>query len=291
MLRRLADKLARRGLVRKRWTKKEVYKVFEELEIELVAEGIPPKVVDLLREGLADRLDGVETKGNPESTVRKALKDFILERTPRPLSPEDLIPPAEDPDKVIFFGFNGVGKSLSIVKLARFLHDRGMPVLVVSADTFRAAAGDQLRGYCRAAGVPIFVGERGADPAAVSYDAISMASSKGIKYVLIDTAGRNYLDRNLAEELRKIVRISNPRLKVLVLDGLAGSDIVNQCDSFGEAVGIDALVVTKVDAGGLATPLFASLYCEKPILFLGMGQGFGDIGLFDPEAAVEFILK
>ena len=290
MLGRLVDELTARGLVKKKWTRKDILKVFDSIELELVAQGVPPALIDRLRESVSKKLDGMETKGDPKRVVRRVLKEAITEALPPTLSIKDL-DIEEKPYKVIFFGFNGVGKSLSIVKMAKHLQNRGFRVLVVSADTYRAAAGDQLEGYCRKAGVPMFKGPRGADPAAVAYDGMNMAASKGYEFVLIDTAGRNYLNRNLTEELRKVVRIVKPHLKVLVIDGLAGNDVLNQCDSFEEAVGIDVIVVTKVDGSGLATPLVASLHSGKPILFLGTGQRFEDIEAFDPEKAIDYILS
>lgn len=290
MLGRLVDELAARGLARKRWSKRDVLKVFDSIELELAAQGVALPLIDRLRVAVSERMDGLETKGDPKGTVRGVLREVILESLPPSLTLNALLS-EERPTKVVFFGFNGVGKSLSIVKMARHLHGMGRRVLVVSADTYRAAAGDQLEGYCRAAGIPMFKGPRGADPAAVAYDGVSMASSRGYEFVLIDTAGRNYLDRNLVEELRKVVRVVKPHLRVLVIDGLAGGDVLNQCDSFEEAVGVDALVVTKVDGSGLATPLVASLYSKKPILFMGTGQGFDDIEPFDPRRAIDYILS
>ncbi len=289
MLGRLVDELTSKGIVRKKWSKKDVFRVFDSLELELVAQGIPPSLVDSLREEVAKKLDGVETKGDPKEIVRNAIKSAIRGLLPPQMRLDDVIG-AKGLYKVVFFGFNGVGKSLSIVKMAKYLQSKGKRVLVISADTYRAAAGDQLEGYCRSAGVPMFKGPRGADPAAVAYDGLNMASSKGYEFVLIDTAGRNYLNKNLTEELRKVVRVAQPDLKVLVVDGMAGNDVLNQCDSFEEAVGIDSLVVTKVDGSGLATPLVASLHSGKPVLFLGTGQSFNDLKDFDPEEAIDYIL-
>ena len=288
MLGRIVDALTSRGLVSKRWTRSEVIRVFEDLEVELLSEGMPLKVLDHLKDEVSRSLDGVETKGDPKAVVIERLKEAILKRVPEPPDITDI---RGRPAKIIFFGFNGVGKSLSIVKVARYLIKRGFLAMVISADTFRAAAGDQLEGYAKRAQVPLFKGVRGADPASVAFDGISSASSRGYDYVLIDTAGRNYLDRNLVEELRKIVRVSEPDLKVLVLDGLTGSDMINQCDSFEEAVGIDALMITKVDAATELPAIIASFYTGKPVLFLGVGQGIDDIKPFNPEEALSKVLS
>lgn len=290
MLGKLIDELTSRGIVKKRWSRRYVIRVFDSMELDLVAQGIPPSLVDRLRDLVAERLDGVETKGNPREIVRGVLRDALAKSLPPPMELER-IAKASGPQRIVFFGFNGVGKSLSIVKLAKYLQDRGRRVLVISADTYRAAAGDQLEGYCRKAGVPIFKGSRGADPAAVAFDGLNRASSRGYEFALVDTAGRNYLNKNLKEELRKVVRIVDPHLRVLVVDGMAGNDVLNQYDSFNEAVGIDALIVTKVDGSGLATPLVISLYSGKPVLFLGTGQSFEDLEEFEPDRAIDYILS
>ncbi len=290
MLGKLVDELTTKGLIKKRWTRKSVMEIFNSLELELVAQGVSPAIIDKLKESVSKKLDGVETKGDPKKVVLKMIRKAILEKLPPKMTLNDL-KPLEFPYKVVFFGFNGVGKSLSIVKMARYLQKKGDRVLIVSADTYRAAAGDQLEGYCRAANVPMLKGPRRADPAAVAYDGVNMASSKGYKFVLVDTAGRNYLNKNLSEELRKVVRVIQPNLKVLVLDGMVGNDVLNQCDSFNEAVGIDALIVTKVDGSGLSTPLISSLYSGKSILFLGTGQDFNNISTFDPDKAIDYILQ
>ncbi len=281
------DALSSRGIVSKRWKRSDVLKVFEDLEVELLSEGMPLKVLDFLKEEVSKSLDGVETKGKPREVVKEHIKRVLLEKMPKP---PDITEIRGRPAKLIFFGFNGVGKSLSIVKVAKYLIKRGFLTMVISADTFRAAAGDQLEGYARAAEVPVFKGQRGADPASVAFDGISSAASKGYDYVLIDTAGRNYLDRNLVEELRKIVRVSKPDLKVLVLDGLSGSDMINQCDSFEDAVGIDVLIVTKVDASTELPAIIASFYTGKPVIFLGVGQGIEDLKPFDPKEALDRVL-
>ncbi|MCC6028531.1 MAG: signal recognition particle-docking protein FtsY [Candidatus Korarchaeum sp.] len=288
MLGSLIDRLSSLGIAKKKWSKRDVLNTFNELEIEFLSRGIPPSLLEKLRDLVSIKLEGVETKGDPREVVRRAVRESILEITPRPVKIEDLRGGGKL-FRVVFFGFNGVGKSLSIVKLAKYLQDMGSRVLVVSADTYRAAAGEQLEGYCKAAGITIFKGQRGSDPSAVCFDAMNMALARGYSHLLIDTAGRNYLNRNLIDELKKIVRVVEPDLRVLVLDGIAGNDVLSQCDSFNE-VGYDAIIVTKVDAGGLIVPLFASIHSGKPVLFLGTGQRFSDIAEFDPIAAVEIIL-
>ncbi len=288
MLGKIVDALSSRGLVSKRWKKSDVLNVFDELEVELLSEGMPLKVLNFLRDEVSRSLDGVETKGRPRDVVKDHIKKVILEKVPKPF---DITEIRGKPAKFIFFGFNGVGKSLSIVKVARYLIKKGFLAMVISADTFRAAAGDQLEGYARIAEVPLFKGQRGADPAAVAFDGISSAASRGYDYVLIDTAGRNYLDKNLIEELNKVVRVSKPDLKVLVLDGLSGSDMITQCDSFEEAVGIDALIVTKVDASTELPAIIASFYTGKPVIFLGVGQGVDDLKVFNPKEALDRVLN
>ncbi len=143
MLGKLIDELTSRGIVRKKWSRRDVFRVFDSLELELVAQGIPPSLVDSLKEEVARELDGTETKGDPKEIVRNAIKSAIRRLLPPQISLDDVVD-VKDLYKVVFFGFNGVGKSLSIVKMAKYLQGKGKRVLVVSADTYRAAAGDQL---------------------------------------------------------------------------------------------------------------------------------------------------
>ncbi|MEM2289908.1 MAG: signal recognition particle-docking protein FtsY [Candidatus Hadarchaeales archaeon] len=188
------------------------------------------------------------------------------------------------PAVIVFFGVNGVGKTTAIAKLAKYLSDRGYKVLLAASDTFRAAGIEQLEMHAARIGVPVIKQRRGADAAAVAYDAIAHARARGFDVVLVDTAGRMQTDVDLMEEMKKIVRVTKPDLKIFVGDALAGNDAVEQALAFERAVGIDGAILCKMDAdarGGAA--LSISQVTGKPILMLGTGQRYEDLVEFKPE--------
>lgn len=290
LLKKVASKIGVKGKL----SRSDIESIFFEIELDLLEGGLALELVDDIKKHMISSLAGREFRGDPEKFVRNELKGFLVESiSVGKLDLREIVERAKEERGtavLLFFGFNGVGKSLSLVKTAKILMDLGYKPLIAAADTFRSAALEQLEGYAREVAVPLVRGDRGADPASVVYNAISKAISKGFDVVLSDTAGRRAMDRNLAGELRKIVKVSNPDLKVLVVDGLAGSDVINQCRSFNEVVPVDALVVTKVDAGGYVAAVQAVYFLKKPVLFLGVGTSIKDIKPFSPEEAVNFIL-
>lgn len=158
------------------------------------------------------------------------------------------------------------------------LKKQGLRVIVAASDTFRAAAQEQLAFHCKKLEIPLVRGKYGGDPASVAFDAISSARSRGIDVVLVDTAGRMHVDKDLVEELKRIVRVAKPNLKILILDALAGSDALEQAKYFNDLVGYDGVILTKVDAdvkGGIVLSLAYEL--KKPVLYLGTGQDYSDL--------------
>jgi len=272
--------------------RKNLDKVFLELELELLEAGLSVQFLDGIKEHIKRELSGRDKVD--DAFLREKIKEHILERIE--LKPPDLgiiIRRAKEEGRTpifLFFGFNGVGKSLSLVKTADILIKKGFIPLIAAADTFRSAAEEQLEGYAKEIHVQVIKGGRGADPAAVIYNAVQRAHSKGFDVVLGDTSGRRAMDKNLGEELRRIVRITKPDLNVLVVDGLAGSDVVNQCIGFSQFVPIDAIIVSKVDAGGYAAAIQSSYVLGKPILFLGTGTSIRDYAIFDPKKAIDEII-
>lgn len=271
----------------------DVLKVSEELVIKLVEADVAYEVAEEIVRGVAKRLDGTrigrfeDLEGFVEEKLRETIGD-ILERG---VWKGDLVSMARSkkPFKIVFMGVNGVGKTTTIAKVARYLSKNGLKVLVVAGDTFRAGAQEQLAIHCSRLGIPFFRGKYGSDPGAVVFDAIRHAERSGYDVVLIDTAGRQHTDRDLMEEIKKIIRISKPDLRVLVLDSLTGNDAVNQAREFDKYVGVDIAILTKLDAnatGGSAISIIASI--GKPIAFIGVGQGYDDLKRYDPK---EILLK
>ena len=197
-----------------------------------------------------------------------------------------------EPFTIVFVGINGTGKTTTIAKVARFLNKKGYSVVLACSDTYRAGSIEQLEEHAKRLGVRMIKHKYGADPAAVAYDTISHAKAHGIDVALIDTAGRMQTNRNLMNELEKIKRIVNPDLTILTVDSLTGNDAVMQAEEFHKSVGVDATILTKVDAdvkGGSA--LSVTYVTQKPILFIGTGQAYEDLEEFNPEKFVQMIMK
>ncbi|MGC9310778.1 MAG: signal recognition particle-docking protein FtsY, partial [Candidatus Aenigmatarchaeota archaeon] len=187
---------------------------------------------------------------------------------------------------VLFFGFNGAGKTTAIARIGYLLKQNKIPVVFAAADTFRAATIEQISTHGERLGIDVVKHKYGGDPAAVVFDARKHAE-KVHGVVLADTAGRLHTDKNLMDELKKVKRVNNPDMSILVLDSLTGSDIVAQLENFSE-IGFDGLIFTKVDINEKGGSIFSvRQLTDKPVLFLGVGQEYGDLMEFDPEKLVE----
>ncbi len=200
----------------------------------------------------------------------------------------------EDRQSVIMLiGVNGVGKTTSVGKLAGKLKSRGRKVLIAAADTFRAAAGEQLAEWAKRADVPMIGGKEGADPASVVFDAVSAAKARGVDVLLIDTAGRLHNKKNLMEELRKMNRIIDRefpdahRENLIVLDGTTGQNALVQAREFGEVAQLTGIVLTKLDGtakGGIAVAIQSEL--NVPVKYIGVGESIDDLQKFDADEFV-----
>ncbi len=204
---------------------------------------------------------------------------------------------AGSPAKVIVVGVNGSGKTTTIAKLAARLRERGFKPILGAADTFRAAADEQLRSWAERVGVEVIGGQPGADPASVAYDALQAARGRGNDVVIVDTAGRLQNKANLMEELRKIVRViqrdSDPVSEVLlVVDATTGQNGLSQAKQFLEVVGVTGIVLTKLDGtakGGVVVAIEREL--GIPVKYIGVGEGVDDLIEFDPPAFVDALLE
>jgi fused signal recognition particle receptor len=200
------------------------------------------------------------------------------------------------PAVVLVVGVNGGGKTTSIAKLAARLTSEGAEVILGAADTFRAAADQQLRLWAERVGVELVGGQRGADPASVAFDAYQAGRARGADVVIIDTAGRLQNKANLMDELGKVARVLRRASGdldevLLVLDGTTGQNAIAQARSFTEAVGVTGIVITKLDGtakGGVAVAVEREL--GIPVKFIGVGEGMDDLVAFDPEAFVDALL-
>lgn len=200
----------------------------------------------------------------------------------------------EDRQSVIMvIGVNGVGKTTSVGKLAGKLKDKGRKVLIAAADTFRAAAGDQLAEWARRADVPMIGGNEGADPASVVFDAVNAAKARNVDVLLIDTAGRLHNKKNLMEELRKMNRIIDRefpdahRENLIVLDGTTGQNAILQAREFGDVTNLTGIVLTKMDGtakGGIAVAIQSEL--NVPVKYIGVGETIEDLQKFNSDEFV-----
>ncbi|NLU46226.1 MAG: signal recognition particle-docking protein FtsY [Euryarchaeota archaeon] len=269
--------------------------LLDELEVALlesdVAYPVVQKIILGVRDNLVNRRHGREytLEEVVQTAVKEAVRDVLeinafrfgewIEEQPRPTT-------------IMFVGINGTGKTTAIAKIANMLQQDGMSVVMAACDTFRAGAIEQLSIHADRLGVKIVKQSQDADPAAVAFDAIEHARSKRRDVVLIDTAGRMQTNSNLIEEMKKIARVSKPALKVFVGDSLAGNDAVEQARVFDEAIGIDAIILTKIDTdakGGAALSIAHTI--GKPIAFVCNGQGYEDIEQFDADWMLERLFE
>jgi fused signal recognition particle receptor len=220
--------------------------------------------------------------------VRTALRDAIVQL----LGDDTALRFAPTPPTVwLFVGVNGTGKTTTVAKLARWAQKQGYKPLLVAADTFRAAAIDQLKIWGDRLRIPVIAHQMGADPAAVAFDGVQAAKARGNDLVLIDTAGRMHTKFNLLEEMRKIYRSVTKALErqpdevLLVLDGTAGQNAIAQAESFRQAIPITGIIVTKLDgtAKGGAVLAIRDRFAI-PIKAIGVGETADDLDLFDPHA-------
>lgn len=224
--------------------------------------------------------------------VVACLKDILQEKLE-----EAPVPEIEYPAVIMLVGVNGVGKTTTVGKLASYFLRQGKTVTVAAADTFRAAASDQLSVWADRAKVRIVKHEEGSDPSAVVFDAVSSAKARGTDVVIVDTAGRLHVKANLMEELKKMSRVVGREYpqanfyKLLVLDATTGNNAYNQAQVFDGAVKLDGIVLTKLDGsakGGFVISLCGEL--QIPVIFAGVGEKIDDLELFDPEDFIDNIL-
>ena len=276
---------------------KKLQPIVEELKITLLENDVAFQVAEEIGQELIEELSGVKVgRTSDKPFVREALRKAVLRTLSRGgrADLEELVKAKRaqgEPFVILFVGFNGSGKTTTIAKMAKMLRDKGFKVVLACSDTFRAGAIEQLEEHGRRLGIRTLKHRYGADPAAVAYDAVAHARARGIDVVLIDTAGRAQTNKNLMDELAKIKRVIEPDLTVLVVDALTGNDALAQAEMFNDAVGVDAVVLTKVDAdvrGGTALSITHAI--GKPILFIGTGQGYDDLRPFDPKEFADMIL-
>ncbi len=275
---------------------KEIEDLASDMFLKLIEADVAYDVAEEITNCIKERLKSfkVPRGADVEKEVFKVFREVLYSLLLHGKSDIDIFEEAKKnrPLKIVFMGVNGVGKTTTIAKIAYIAKSRSLKPLVVASDTFRAAAQEQLKKHCDNIGVAFLGGRYGSDPAAVAYDGIVYAEKHGFDMVLIDTAGRMHVDVDLMNELRKVVRVVKPHLKILILDALTGNDAIEQSRIFDEMVGVDGVILTKVDAdakGGAALSVIASI--KKPILYIGVGQKYTDLIPYDPIKILELILR
>lgn len=263
--------------------------LFEELEEIMIGADIGVKTTLKLIENLRETVD--KQKIEDPAVLKDLLKNEIIELLGTEEAP---LRTTEKPTVVMMVGVNGVGKTTTIGKLAYQAKADGKKVLLAAGDTFRAAAIDQLQIWGQRAGCEIIMHAEGADPAAVAYDAVQAARSRGVDMLLIDTAGRLHTKSNLMEELKKVNRVIDkalpgaPHEVLLVLDATTGQNAVQQTKLFSEAVGLTGVVLTKLDGtakGGVIIAIKDEL--QIPVKFIGIGEKADDLRKFVPQDFVD----
>ena len=265
-----------------------------ELEMALLQSDVEMQVAEEILETIREKLVG-ETRKQVQSTgqlVEEALHDALYEViSVGQFDFDQRIAEADKPVTLIFTGINGVGKTTTIAKLARYFEKQGYSTVLANGDTYRAGANEQIREHAAALDKKLITHEQGGDPAAVIYDAVEYADAHDIDIVLGDTAGRLHTSNDLMAQLEKIDRVVGPDLTLFVDEAVAGQDAVERARKFNDAAAIDGAVLTKADAdsnGGAAISI--AYVTGKPILFLGVGQGYDHIERFDPEQMVKRLL-
>ena len=271
-------------------SEKHVEDTLFELEMGLLEGDVAMEVATEVVDSVKDDLVGRKIKRSSDITeyTYNALRNAVAEIIDVPgKSMTEMIEEKKaqgEPLVVMFVGINGTGKTTTIGKLANYYLKKGYTPVIAASDTFRAGAIEQVTHHADNVGVKIIKHQKGSDPAAVAYDAVEHAKAQGKELVLIDTAGRMQTNTNLMDEMKKIKRVSNPDLVIFVGDALTGNDATQQAVKFNDAIDIDGVILTKADAdskGGAS--LSIGYVIKKPIMFLGMGQGYDDIMEYDAD--------
>lgn len=299
-LRKIFSETAK-NLGQKSISKKDIDSILDELQISLMENDVAHEIADDLTSKIKTEILELklERDENSDEVITTRLYSFLHELFMSTNVKTDIIQAILDkkkskagPYSIVFLGINGTGKTTTVAKFCKLLRDKGISVVLAAADTHRAGAIEQITQHGNNLNVKVISQRYGADPSAVARDALEHAKKNYIEAVLIDTAGRMQTSKNLMEEVSKIIRVIKPDMKIFVGDSLAGNDTVNQAREFFEYTKYDGSILTKSDAdskGGAAISI--AYLTHKPILYLGMGQGYGDLEEFDHDRFLDSIFK
>jgi fused signal recognition particle receptor len=283
----------------KKLSEEELADVAFNFQLSLIESDVAQNVAEKLTQEVEKSLTGVKVDRSEEASeiVGRRLNDSLESAFARAgtVNIFDNITEKKktgEPYVILFLGINGTGKTTTIAKFANLLKGKGISVVVAAGDTHRPGAIEQLTEHADRLALKVVSQRYGADPAAVGRDGVLYAKAHHVDSLLIDTAGRMQTNQNLMEEMAKVVRVVNPDFKMFVADALTGNDAVSQAELFNKHVGFDGVVLTKADAdvrGGAALSIVYST--GKPVLFLGVGQGYDDLEPFDSQVFLQSLLK
>ena len=263
---------------------------FDDLENVLISSDLGVEAAEQILERFKDEC--FERRISKAEDARELLKEIMVE------SIDYDVAPYEYPLIILVAGVNGVGKTTAVGKLAKYFKDKGKSVVMAAADTFRAAAGEQLEVWSQRAGVRLIKHEEGSDPAAVVFDALSSAKAKGTDVVLIDTAGRLQNKKNLMNELSKINKVVERECPdadyrtYIVLDATTGQNALSQVEAFDEIIDVDGIILNKMDGTAKGGVVFAiSAERELPVIFVGVGEKIDDLAPFDARTFIDSIFE
>jgi fused signal recognition particle receptor len=270
-----------------------------DFQIALIESDVAQSVAEALTNEVQKGLAGikVDRSADPSEVVGERLAETLRAAFAK-AGTVDLLENVRDkrktgePYSVLFLGINGTGKTTTVAKVASLMKKNGLSVVVAAGDTHRPGAIEQLTEHADRLSVKVVSQRYGADPAAVGRDGLLYAKSHHVDCLLIDTAGRMQTNQNLMEEMSKIVRVVRPDFRMFVADALTGNDAVSQAELFNQHVGFDGAILTKADAdvrGGAALSIVYST--GKPVVYLGVGQGYDDVVPFDTQKFLDSLLK
>jgi fused signal recognition particle receptor len=283
----------------KKLSEKDLDESLYNFQLALMESDVAQNVVDTVTGDLKKQLLGmsVERSKDVEDVVKEKLRGEVLSIFSQ-VGDVDVLQRVKEskakgePFKILFLGINGTGKTTTVAKFANYLKKNGFSVVIAAGDTHRAGAIEQVSEHASRISAKVVAQRYGADPAAVARDGVLYAKAHHVDAVLIDSAGRMQTNQNLMEEMAKIVRVVTPDLKIFIGDSLAGNDAVSQAELFSKYTGFDGAILTKVDAdskGGAA--LSIAFTTKRPILFLGVGQGYDDLKRFEAKSFADSLVN
>jgi fused signal recognition particle receptor len=285
-------------------SKSDIDSFLWDFEVSLIESDVATEAIESINSNLKQRLSGMKILRSDDRSkfVQNELKAAIRETFSKTKNVDVLRLAKEKASRnkkehvgpfiILFLGINGTGKTTTVARFARLLQKNDLSVVVACADTHRAGAIEQLTEHARRLNIKAIAQSYGSDPAAVSKDAQLYAQAHGIDAVLIDSAGRIQTSKNLMEEMAKIVRVVQPDVKIFVADSLAGNDAISQAKEFLKFTDFDAAIMTKADAdvkgGGALSIVFVT---QRPIIYLGVGQGYDDLVPFDLDEFIDSLFE